>query len=523
VALINDLMDNFDPEISRISDIMYTGNEEDLTKLLRERPDLATGVVVKHSQLRLIHMAGHAAIVRILLGAGADVDALDAFGCSPLLRCQSPEALLVLLEHGADARRLDQNGRGAISAALSEPWHRSFRVRIATALIRILIASGVKPDEHDLSVAVRYNFAVLARLLLKHGADPLAPAYLGLNAYQAAYSHPKMQSLLRTLVPGIGPKSAALGRLRAARCYRGDDSGIVLEYPNVVAHWHGSQNPTIGTRTVFDGPPIRRAAFSADGSHLIVASGNIESRRMPDLSLVRSIDFMYSAEAIACSPRYPIVAVTGYETLFLYDIENGSLLCKAELGEENSSLSFSSDGSRLAAGSCTQGCASVFIFDVLIDGTQLTNGWTIDRYGLLGSDSLNSIFGVTFSPTHPDRILFFETDGRWQTPEKPGWFGRVVMYDLNSNRELWRLVIDKEITQQTAVAPFGYYTEPAFSRDGRFVGLAVQDLFLQMSAETGAVMQSLVVPGPANSVVSSACGNYWIITLQDRLVSVLVC
>ena len=103
---------------------------------------------------------GEAAALRILLAAGADPDGKDARGTPPLFLCsESDKALecaLVLLERGADALAVDENGKtlaerarfcgeggrnGKVGALLACAWEAAVLGREAAACA----GAGSKP------------------------------------------------------------------------------------------------------------------------------------------------------------------------------------------------------------------------------------------------------------------------------------------------------------------------------------------------------------------------------------------
>ena len=85
---------------------------------------LARGAVVNRQGWTALHYAaagGDAAIVALLAGKGAVLDAVAPNGLTPLMLASSeghPEAVGVLLERGANAAFVNQNGQSAREAAL---------------------------------------------------------------------------------------------------------------------------------------------------------------------------------------------------------------------------------------------------------------------------------------------------------------------------------------------------------------------------------------------------------------------
>ena len=511
-----------DPDFMRIVDLLHRGNDAELRELLAQRPELPHRVIHGYSKSRMLHLRGTAETTRILIEAGADLEAEDAFGCTPLLRAASEPstgALAVLLESGADPLATDQFGSGAIGQSLSEAGHPMFRPEEAYKCVRMLIAAGFKPTHKDLAVAIRYGHADVTRLLLKHGADPYVAEEFELTAYQLAYDQPKIQELLRRLVPGIGPERRTPGQLRCLESHPSDDGGIALEFPNVLVAWSGAADPIVRARKVFDCQHVRGAVFHPSGEFVVLACNDIEVRRWPNLEWVRSFPVAHNVESLVCSPTSDTLAITGHETLLLCDLSDGSVLDQRELGEENFSMEFSADGAAIAVGAAIQGSVSIEVFQLASGGRSIMSHRQIDRYWALRPDDLNDVYGLRFSPRDSNLVVFFETDARWLRPAKPGWFGRLCAVDITSGIELWRLTIDQSVTGQTTVNKHGYRTKPAFSRDGSYVGIAVQDLFVQIDSSTGAIVAKSPLTGVANGVSAAADGGHWVIGLQHGITS----
>ncbi|GMV80516.1 MAG: hypothetical protein AMXMBFR7_17000 [Planctomycetota bacterium] len=142
--------------------------------------------------------------VKLLLKHGADVNAADAQDRTPLmcasdLRFASGPAyaatIRLLLEHGANANARDRLGVTAL--------HRAVRAR-QPAAVKLLLEHGAAVDAEDKGrgstplrravtntgaggTAGKQNAALeIARLLLKHGADPLRKDARGRTVVQSA-------------------------------------------------------------------------------------------------------------------------------------------------------------------------------------------------------------------------------------------------------------------------------------------------------------------------------------------------
>jgi ankyrin repeat protein len=162
--------------------------------------------------------------VRMLLEAGADINARDANDITPLITAitnNHPELARYLIERGADVKAVDWYGRTPLWAAIEtrnmDVDNASFENGIDRApflaLIEVLLQRGADPNARTKEVPpIRNDFlritgslswvdftgqtpfitAALAgdvtvmKLLLKHGADPNIPTFAGTTALMAA-------------------------------------------------------------------------------------------------------------------------------------------------------------------------------------------------------------------------------------------------------------------------------------------------------------------------------------------------
>jgi hypothetical protein len=97
--------------------------------------------------------AGSAEMTRILVDAGADKDARDADGCTPLMRPHTSEAMLELARLGADLHLTDPQGRSLLHHAVENPV---IRADTMAALIRL----GADPQYQDNSGKTPLDHAV---------------------------------------------------------------------------------------------------------------------------------------------------------------------------------------------------------------------------------------------------------------------------------------------------------------------------------------------------------------------------
>ena len=127
--------------------------------------------------LHYASLGGHATVVALLLGAGADADAVDSSGVTPLhaaALAPTPEAALsvgrVLVAAGAGVDAADEDGDACLAAACR--WGRA-------SLAAALLDAGADVDAVSdrkwtaLHVASAHGRSACAALLLARGANPL--------------------------------------------------------------------------------------------------------------------------------------------------------------------------------------------------------------------------------------------------------------------------------------------------------------------------------------------------------------
>jgi len=119
----------------------------------------------------------HEAVIRVLIAAGADPDARDGDGCTPLHRAARngrPGVVAVLLDLGADAAAKDRGGKTALHwASRSHLGREKGRTEMVTCLVEA--GADISAQDDSKSTALHYaakmgDFAV-SKLLLDRGAD----------------------------------------------------------------------------------------------------------------------------------------------------------------------------------------------------------------------------------------------------------------------------------------------------------------------------------------------------------------
>jgi len=131
--------------------------------------------------------AGECPRVRELLAAGADRNARDAEGATPLMLAAHAghlDVVRALIDAGADVNATDERGWGALAKAVYNPeLDRGF-----ADVVEALVGAGANPEApigygiRPLMLAAGYGETAVVEALLKAGADVLARNDGGLTA-----------------------------------------------------------------------------------------------------------------------------------------------------------------------------------------------------------------------------------------------------------------------------------------------------------------------------------------------------
>jgi uncharacterized protein len=190
-------------------------------------PDRGSRYLIPGALTPLLYAArdGRLESARILLGAGADIEAKDANGITPLLMAITNNHMDVarfMIEHGAQINVVDWYGRTPLWAAVEtrnmdvdngEPFENGVDRAPVLELIQVLLDKGADPNTRTketppirrqmlrvtgslawvdftgqtpfLTASLAGDLAVM-RLLLEYGADPYVPTFGGTTALMAA-------------------------------------------------------------------------------------------------------------------------------------------------------------------------------------------------------------------------------------------------------------------------------------------------------------------------------------------------
>ena len=211
------------------------GDRAEIPRLLKEGAVVDARDADGRTPLLLAVRAGHSDIARMLLEAGADVDARGAtMQITPLMVAAQRgdvDSVALLLEKGADPNAVSKNGAGALARAVvadtietatmlldaganpsgtgltAPPNTAPLWVAVAMkrpALVTLLVERGAQINIGNsatdtlFGIAVSGGDAAIARMLLEAGADPSRPALanLPLLAVAMRFSNPPMAALL---------------------------------------------------------------------------------------------------------------------------------------------------------------------------------------------------------------------------------------------------------------------------------------------------------------------------------------
>ncbi len=160
-----------DPQVRELISAIKARSRAAVEKIVKSSPDAAKGVDAGGST-PLHHAAAFAtpAIMKVLLEAGADIEAKNRFGQRPLHWAFADAArTALLLDRGADVNSRANDGRTALYSAASQ--------RQGDAVLRLLLAKGADPniatstDRTPLMAAAGAGETGLMRLLLDRKAD----------------------------------------------------------------------------------------------------------------------------------------------------------------------------------------------------------------------------------------------------------------------------------------------------------------------------------------------------------------
>ncbi len=191
-----------------IHEAVAAGDAERTAEILRAHPEAIRQQADNRTRDYPIHtaaLAGHVEIARLLLDAGADLEAEDADGSTPLHDAcihRHQEMVAFLIEQGADVSRRDHNAAYALSFAVSGG---------DTAVVRMVLDAGADLYHRSRQGLTLLHFAAargmesLADTLLAHGEDVNARTARGETPLTWATMRGQMGMARKLLAHGADP------------------------------------------------------------------------------------------------------------------------------------------------------------------------------------------------------------------------------------------------------------------------------------------------------------------------------
>jgi len=152
-----------------LSVFIQNGNLEDLEKYA-ERNDLS--IDDKNSLLSIASIYGKNQMVEWLIGKGADINAIDDYGCTPLhdaVRAKKSDTVGILLKYGAEINARDNNGNTPLHTAMSRNANSTIVDVLLNRNADVNIANNI--GQTPIFVAVSRGHIETVKILIEYGAD----------------------------------------------------------------------------------------------------------------------------------------------------------------------------------------------------------------------------------------------------------------------------------------------------------------------------------------------------------------
>lgn len=140
-------------QVDAFFDLVAIGSAADVAEALKRDPALATARDrFGFTPLHVLDYADFEAKIALLIEAGADINAQNDEGISPLHTVIDPEFVPIIVVAGADTELRDHRGRTPLLAHLTEPD--------ALPMVKALLAAGADPRVRDSSGQSALDYAV---------------------------------------------------------------------------------------------------------------------------------------------------------------------------------------------------------------------------------------------------------------------------------------------------------------------------------------------------------------------------
>jgi len=442
-----------------------------------------------------LHFASTAEIARLLVENGASVHARDDSGRTPLhwvAQYGHVEVARYLLNCGAEVDAISEVPTGAENIERRSYFNET-PLHIAAQegkleVVEFLLAAGAKVNARDhydrtpLHKAAFRGHDEVVKRLIEAGADPHLRNKDGRKPLHEAQRQATKDLLLALMGRGGSSDVSINGplgeKIKQILLHPTRQEALAVAHNAVLSRWRleGSRPRMI---VAVQTPHARcKAAILPDPEFFLCSSPTgVEIRRWDDLCVVGDLELQEKWDrpgAPAVSPNGRWIAVaTGGEKLLLIERETGRITSKAPADEGTLSTCFSPD-SRLLATACSfQGGGHVRIDAIGDDGvlTQRLMLWRSD-YKTRAEQFVDTLARVTFDPSG-QRLALFETSAICHDAKPRGWRGNVVLFDLQSGRELWCASIDASTTcdprSKGESYPMGFLTDVVFVNGGRCI------------------------------------------------------
>lgn len=185
------------------------GEVEEVKQLLVEGADIEAKDADGFTPLMWASTNGHREVVEILIDKGADVNATSIQGYSPLSEASfsgHAEVLVILIQAGADINQQDREGWSSLHLAVREGQ---------LTIAKVLLMNGVDIDAQNkltgatpLTLAAEYGAVHMLQELLDHGANVSATDFNGASGMHYAPASLNWQPVMEALLGADGDINA---------------------------------------------------------------------------------------------------------------------------------------------------------------------------------------------------------------------------------------------------------------------------------------------------------------------------